>query len=37
MKTNKKLDKLSNKVLFPEKLANANKILKSTKLPKSKK
>lgn len=34
---NKTLDKLSAKVLFPEKLEEANRILKTVGLPKSKK
>jgi hypothetical protein len=33
---NKSLDKLANKVLFPEKLEEANRILKTVGLPKPK-
>lgn len=33
-RVNKDLDKYAGKVLFPEKLAEANKILKNVKLPK---
>jgi len=34
MKVNKALDKYENVVLFPEKLARANELLKNVKLPK---
>lgn len=37
VKINKTLDKLSAKVLFPEKLEEANRILKTIGLPKTKK
>jgi len=37
VKINKALDKLSKKVLFPEKLEDANDILKTVGLPKIKK
>jgi hypothetical protein len=37
VKINKTLDKLSAKVLFPEKLEEANQILKTVGLPKLKK
>lgn len=33
LKVNKSLDKLSNKVLFPEKLERANEILSKLKMP----
>lgn len=36
VKINKTLDKLSAKVLFPEKLEEANRNLKTTGLPKTK-
>ena len=36
VKINKALDKLANKVLFPEKLEEANRILKKVGLPKVK-
>ena len=36
VKINKNLDKLADKVLFPEKLAEANRILKEVGLPKIK-
>ncbi len=36
VKINKALDKLSGKVLFPEKLEEANRVLKRVGLPKSK-
>ena len=36
VKINKALDKLAEKVLFPEKLEDANRILKSVGLPKTK-
>ncbi len=36
VKINKTLDKLAEKVLFPDKLAEANQILKSATLPKAK-
>jgi hypothetical protein len=32
-KVNKNLDKYADKVLFPEKLAKANKLLKGIKIP----
>jgi hypothetical protein len=34
-RVNKDLDKYDNIVLFPEKLARANKLLKGVKIPKS--
>ena len=37
VKINKTLDKLANKVLFPEKVEQANHILKTVGLPKIKK
>jgi len=36
VKINKALDKLSDKILFPEKLEEANRILKKVGLPKTK-
>jgi len=36
VKINKKLDKLADKVLFPKKVKEANHILKTVRLPKSK-
>lgn len=37
VKINKSLNRLSKKVLFPEKLEEANRLLKTVGLPKSKK
>ncbi len=37
VRINKKLDKLAKKVLFPEKLEEANRVLKTVGLPKIKK
>jgi len=37
VKINKGLDKLSKKILFPKKLEEANRLLKTVGLPKSKK
>ena len=37
VKINRSLDKLANKVLFPDKLEEANRILKTVGLPKTKK
>jgi len=37
VKINKALDKFADKVLFPDKLEEANRILKTVGLPKSKK
>jgi len=37
VKINKSLDKLARKVLFPQKLEEANRLLKTVGLPKSKK
>ena len=36
VRINKKLDEFSGKILFPEKLALANKMLKKAKLPPNK-
>lgn len=37
VKINKTLDKLADKILFPEKLEEANRVLKTVGLPKTKK
>ena len=36
VKINKALDKLADKILFPDKLEEANRVLKTVGLPKSK-
>ena len=36
VKINKALDKLADKILFPDKLEEANRVLKTAGLPKSK-